>query len=151
MWPLINAVQFFTFMTYWKITYPKSLGFILFELKRISMGEFIDGLEIGDWVGGLFGIDPSADEAADDKIGANGIGDKDFLENFGPTFILFSTLFAILIAIVLVIIYLQKRCILSEKNRIRYARLKNKVFWNPVIRYLFLNALKLNFSAMIAF
>ena len=151
MWPLINTIQFVVFIAMWKIKYPNNLRFIMHELKRISMGEFLDGLPIGDEVGNFFGVSPSKDEAASEKTGKDRVGSESFLDNFGVTFLLVASIFAFIIALVLVFIYLRKRCKLSNKNKERYERIKSKVFWNPFIRYLFLNALKLNLSAMVAF
>ena len=40
---------------------------------------------------------------------------------------------------------------MSEKSIERIDKIKQMVFYNPIIRYLLLNSLKLNFSAFIVF
>ena len=63
--------------------------------------------------------------------------------------ILGSIAFAFIILVVLLLLYLRKKCkTLSDKNKKRFENLKSKIFWNPFIRYTLLNALKLNMSAM---
>ena len=43
----------------------------------------------------------------------------------------------------------RKRC-MSAKNQERASALKNKIFFNPIIRYTLLNTLKFNLAAMTA-
>ena len=50
MWILINALQLIVFLGIWQILYPNFLKVILFELKRVSWGEFFDDIKIGEHV-----------------------------------------------------------------------------------------------------
>ena len=55
----------------------------------------------------------------------------------------------VLIIIVVVIICIARRTRLSDKNKERCDKLKGKIFYNALIRYTLLNALKLNLMAML--
>ena len=48
MWMLILTVQFLTFMSYWHINYPLIPLFVLSELRKITLGEFLDDIDFGD-------------------------------------------------------------------------------------------------------
>lgn len=48
MWILILTLQFFVYMATWQVRYPGTLHFLLYELKRIALGEFMDDLDIGN-------------------------------------------------------------------------------------------------------
>ena len=57
--------------------------------------------------------------------------------------------FLVIVFVVLLMFYIRKKCKnLSEKNKQRFESLKGKIFWNPLIRYTLLNALKLTMSAL---
>lgn len=59
-----------------------------------------------------------------------------------------SLIFLVLILVVIVVIILVRRIKCSEKNKERAKNLKYKVFFNPIIKYLQLNSLKLNLSGI---
>ena len=44
LWTLINILQFFIFIGLWQVVYPDVTGVIMIEIKRISNGEFLEGL-----------------------------------------------------------------------------------------------------------
>lgn len=46
MWILILTLQFFVFIAVWSIRYPSVIRFLLYELRKISLGEFMDDLEL---------------------------------------------------------------------------------------------------------
>ena len=81
----------------------------MYELKRISLGEFLDGLEYGDKIASFFGISSSKDDAVDDKAGDDRVGSESFMDNFGVSFILFLIVFVVVITTVLGIVYYIKR------------------------------------------
>ena len=65
---------------------------------------------------------------------------------------LFIAIFLTLVVVITsVAVFCLKRCKLSEKGKERVKSLKQKIFWNPLIRYTMLSAIKLNISAMIIF
>lgn len=47
MWVLLNNLQFFIFLGMWKINYPKYTRTIFDELARVTLGKYIDDLELG--------------------------------------------------------------------------------------------------------
>ena len=59
--------------------------------------------------------------------------------------------FLTFILILVVLIQLKRRIKLSDKTKARIEKVKEKIFYNPMVRYLLLNSLKLNFAAFIVF
>ena len=85
----------------------------------------------------------------EEKVGTERLGSSDVIENYGSTLILVSVIAVAFVIIVVLLVYICKKVNLSEKNQARLAKLKRSLFFNPFIRYLQLNALKLNLSAML--
>lgn len=57
LWILILMLQFFVFMALWQVRYPPNTRFLLFELRRIVLGEFMDDLEVGATISSELGIE----------------------------------------------------------------------------------------------
>ena len=87
----------------------------------------------------------------DEDVGEKRLGPRSIFENFGPTLILGTIAFAVIVAILVVLIIFLKRFVKTEKGRTTIRNLKYKVFYNPIIRYLILNCLKLNAAAILVF
>ena len=110
MWTLILTLQFFVYIASWNIRFPPITRFLLHELRKISLGEFLDDLEIGKHILEPIGIVAQSDSATDEKVGEERLGSsKGVLSNFGATLILISIGFIVLIAITLLIVYLCKK------------------------------------------
>ena len=56
----------------------------------------------------------------------------------------------LIIVILLVLLCLARRYGMPEKCKSLINKVKSKIFWNLMIRYLFLNALKLNMTGLVA-
>ena len=56
LWVLILMLQFFVFMADWQVRYPPKIRFLLFELKRIVLGEFMDDIDLGAMISSQLGI-----------------------------------------------------------------------------------------------
>mmetsp|Transcript_28884 Transcript_28884/g.38508 ORF Transcript_28884/g.38508 Transcript_28884/m.38508 type:complete len:256 (+) Transcript_28884:67-834(+) len=149
MWVLILTLQFFVYMATWQIRYPGKLHFILYELKRIALGEFMDDLDVGDKVNEIFGLPPNEDSAAEEKVAEERLGSGSVAQNFGVTLLLGTIIFALLLVIILVVIFIAKRANLRDKAKDKVKSLKTKIFWNPIVRYLTLNSLKLSMTAIV--
>ena len=67
----------------------------------------------------------------------------------GPTILIGSAAFLLLIILVIVVVVIARRAKSSSKVQERLKKLKYAVFYNPIIRYLVLNSLKLNMSAIV--
>lgn len=48
MWILIHVLQFYVYMSMWMSQYPAETRFLLMELRKIALGEFMDDLEISN-------------------------------------------------------------------------------------------------------
>ena len=65
------------------------------------------------------------------------------------SFFFITGLFIIFIVLVGVLIYLCRNCRLYESCKRRITAIKKAIFYNSIIRYSLLNALKLNLTAML--
>ena len=111
----------------------------------------MDDLDIGAEIAGVLGIDINDKNPVDEKVGEERLGSGSPFSNFGATLMLGSILFTFFILILVVVILLLQRVKCSPKMKEKVHGLKRKVFYNPIIRYLLLNSLKLNLSAFMAF
>ena len=109
----------------------------------------MEGLEVGNTIGSSIGIPQETSSGSEQKVGEERLGSGNVSASLGVTLVLGSMVFVAIVLVVLLLLWLRKRCKnLSEKNKQRLDGLKSKVFWNPLIRYTLLNALKLNMTAM---
>ena len=46
-WILITSLQVFVYINDWNVLYPKNLQALMKELRRITLGEFIDDFKAG--------------------------------------------------------------------------------------------------------
>ena len=46
MWTLINALQFFVYITMWQIQFPTSLQIVVGEIRRLTLGEYLEDLNV---------------------------------------------------------------------------------------------------------
>ena len=151
MWILILTLQFFIYIGTWKIRYPNTLEFIIYELKRIALGEFMDDFDFANTINETIGLPINENDSTTETVDEERLGSASISESFGATLILFSIVFVILILLVAMTIIMVRRFKLSNKMKERINSLKTKIFWNPIIRYLILNSLKLNMSAIVVF
>ena len=148
MWILILTLQFFVYIATWNIRYPSTLRFLFYELRKISLGEFLDDLDIGKYVIEPLGIKMESSSGTDEKVGEERLGSSEgVFSSFGPTMLIVSVLFALIIAIALIVFFLCKK----TNCKARLIRHKHKIFWNPIIRYFYLNALKLYLAGFLVF
>ena len=120
-------------------------------LSTVTLGEFIDEADFVNDLKQAIGLSPNEtdEEAATEKMGTERLGRKNILDNLGLTLLIFSGIFILIILIVILLVYAKKKCKnLSQKNKERVEKLKLSIFWNPIIRYTFLNCNKLNTTAM---
>ena len=120
-------------------------------MRRIALFEFLDDYEISGKVMSGIGIDnlmPEKDVAGE-KVGSDRLGYSSTLKNLGATFLFLTIVFAILIILVIGLVFICKRIKLSDANKRRLADIQKAVFFNALIRYSLVNALKLNMIAML--
>lgn len=56
MWILILTLQFLVYMAIWQVNYSPLTQLVLYELRKIALGEYLDDLEIGKWLSEAFRI-----------------------------------------------------------------------------------------------
>ena len=112
----------------------------------------MDDFDFGDQVMIAFGMDPKHESATEEKLGKERLGgSSNMFSSFGATLLLGSLIFLIIVLVVVAVILIAKRLKVSDKNRERIKKLKRKIFFNPIVRYLQLNSLKLNLSGLLVF
>ena len=57
IWVLVNCVQFIVYMSMWQIKMTDKLKVASLELKRVTLGEFFDDLEISERVTSVLGME----------------------------------------------------------------------------------------------
>ena len=120
--------------------YPHRVKFSLSELKRISLGEFFDDIELSQKAMSELGLESGSDF---DK--------SNFFANFGPTLIL-GTLVLVAVVLVLALLYCcLNKCMGGSKFKSCLERLKRRIFYNMLIRYTFLNCLKFFMVSLVIF
>ena len=123
---------------------------ILYELKRVALGEFMDDLDIGGKVMETIGLEPNEVKSTDEMVGEDRLGPKSPVQSFGAT-LLIATMFSLsLLFLILIVLFVIKRTKLSNRCRNCANKHKKLVLYNPIIRYLILNALKLNMAGLVA-
>ena len=125
MWILFNTVQFLVFIGMWQINYSRSIQVLLFEIKRIFLGEYIEDLEVGQKMSNAFGIETRNKlEQPEDNIGEDRLGSNDVFGNFGITLILAIFVFLLLIGLLFIVILMSRRIALSQTNKDRLNKFK---------------------------
>ena len=150
MWILILTLQFFVYMATWQIRYPKLIRFILFELKKIALGEFLDDFGFGETIMTTIGLEPSNDSPTDEKLGEERLGSTNPFASQGLTMLLGSFIFLLIILVVVAAMIIVKKRGASQKCQKLLKSVKKKIFFNPIVRYMILNCLKLSISGVLS-
>ena len=108
----------------------------------------MDDIDIGTAVMDTLGLPADKTSSTEEKVGEERLGSESPLSSFGATLLLSSIVFGIILLIVIIVICIVKRNSTSQKCKACALKLKRAIFFNPIIRYLLLNALKLNMSAL---
>ena len=74
MWVLILTLQFFVYISLWQVRYPSILHFLLYELKRVALGEFMDDLDLGGIAMEWIGLEPNDASSTEEKLGEERLG-----------------------------------------------------------------------------
>jgi len=148
MWVLILTLQFLVIMSTWQIRYSYRLQVALQQLKSLTLGEFTEGNQIGDYLSDWLGLETKKHASEEEVIGEERLGPTSFLSSFGPTLIVASASLLGVVVILTIIIIVLKRLNLASKAM---QTLKHMLFFNPFIRYFMLNALKFNQMSLVIF
>ena len=113
----------------------------------------MEDLEFGDKISSALGFESTSSSAIDEAVNdEERLGTQNSIfSNFGVTFVIGSAILAFIVLVVVLIIIGGRKCHCSQKNQARVKSIKQKIFFNPIIRYLLLNALKLNFVSLVVF
>ena len=108
---LIQILQFYAFIALWRVAYPKHTKIVFKELRRITLGEFLDDLQFGKNLSEFFGLsseEDSANDGLEEKVGEERLGSKYITKNLGITFFLLTGLILLILLTVLCFFYLTK-------------------------------------------
>ena len=111
----------------------------------------MDDLDIGSEVMAALGVSQEETTSTEEKVGEERLGSPNAASTFGPTLLLGSIALIVLVLILILAMIVLKRMLISEEGRERIKKLKRMVFFNPIIRYLVLNSLKLNMAGLVPF
>ena len=89
--------------------YPSTLQFLLYELKRVALGEFMDDLDIGNQVNGMLGLPPNEKSSTDEEVGEERLGSGSITQSFGATLLLCTIIFVVIVLVIVIIIFIAKR------------------------------------------
>ena len=64
VWLLVLLLQILVYMATWQVKYPPTARILLFELKRIVLGEFMDDIEFASRISETFGIQDNSSKTA---------------------------------------------------------------------------------------
>ena len=92
---------------------------MLSEVRRTSLGEFMDDLEMSKHVAEFFGLSTEVKKDPLDDVGRSRLGSEDILNILGLTLILLTALFILVILLVFFCKCCSQRCKLSLKNKNR--------------------------------
>ena len=117
------------------------------------LGEFVDDLKLGAYIAGWLGLkrEDESEEGPSEAVGEDRLGPKNILSSLGPSLLFLSLIFIIIIALLVMVFFVSRYSRLSGKTHERINKVKRVIFWNPMIRYTMLNALKLYISALVIF
>ena len=121
-------------------------------MRRISLGEYVEDLEIEKRVAEWLGLPVTKTETGEVKIGYDRLGSENMWSNFGVSQIAILSLL-LLIILIIILLLVCKKCCCSQSPwaQEKVDKIKRKVFYNPLLRFTLFNAMKFNMIAMLAF
>ena len=136
MWKVINVLQFIVFYQIWQINFPPKASIFVETLKNLAFFEFLQ-----EWAKQM--LEQKAEEcnSSDDyfcrtfqlKTGDERLGLRNFLENAG-VMVLGAVILGVAVISTVVLLTLS---FASKSVKILYLKVKQAIFWNSFIRYLF--------------
>ena len=74
MWILILTLQFFVYISLWQVRYPSTLHFIMYELKKIALGEFMDDIDLSGDMMSMIGIETEKKDSTVEAVSEESLG-----------------------------------------------------------------------------
>ena len=84
------------------------------------------------------------------KIGITRVGEPDLNCGYGSTFVAITAFLVAIILLTLVALCLDRLCGLCKKVKDKLTILKKMIFWNGIIRYVYLSSLKFMMISVVA-
>ena len=129
LWGMINTLQFVVFFTEWNIVIPPNAIMAIETFRTIALGEFIPY----EWLTGPLSEPFKAGEEGDENARSSVIG------NMGVMLVILS--FIVVLAILITICV--KCCKPGSKLHTLFGKIKAKIFWNSVLRFILQSYLKI--------
>ena len=141
LWNIVNILQFTIFMLRWRINLPLLTLECLKSLKMLVLFEFIPSAQIIGWAKDQVGL---IKESNEDPNAQDGLRDSDTLVLAG---------IVTLLATLLVLLISKCSCLIHSDYRVfkMYMQVRQKLFYNSIVRYLYTGAIKLQLSAVDTF
>jgi len=129
MWGLVDVLQFIVFTPYWVITVPENAARVILTLKYVALGEFIPYALITDKIKAMFGMEAQSQEEQD-MLESAGVRSSNIFENLDSMIVFF-----LVIVVAIAFLGLFNFCKYRNYKVFKfYMQLKNKIFWNMIIR-----------------
>lgn len=138
LWSLVNLLQFVVFIQTWVISLPNEAKAFLQALKALALFEFIPTDELLSMFG-LVCDKNEIDPCACDKENSS----ANLVSNMG-IMLIFGVLGVLILSIILILSLFGRK---NQKIQAVIQKLKQKIFYNSFIRYVFQSTLKLQIAA----
>ena len=128
LWNMVNLLQFVVFMRIWFILIPVKTDVFLQALKSLALFEFLSTDQISQYMHEWFGVEKEEEDYEEKSI---------FDELF---FVVLASSVVCLLFVILVLLCLCSRA--CDKCKACVQRLKQKLLYGTIIRYVLLSSLK---------
>lgn len=126
LWGMINTLQFVVFFTEWEVIIPPNAIMAIETFRTIALGEFIPYEWLTEPLSKPF-------KRPEEEEGEDGENDRsNVLANMGVMLVIL----AIIVVLAVLIILLIKCFDLGQKIQNLFLKVKAKIFWNSVLRFI---------------
>ena len=131
LWGMINTLQFIVFFTEWNVIIPPNADMAIETLRVIALGEFIPYHWLTDPITEHFQKDEDEGAENQDQDGESE-NSNNILSNMGVMLLILC----IIVILAITIILCSKICKRGSKIHDAFLKIKGKIFWNSIIRFI---------------
>lgn len=132
LWGMINTLQFVVFFTDWEVIIPPNAIMAIETFRTIALGEFIPYEWLTEPLSKPF-------KRPEEEEGEDGENDRsNVLANMGVMLVILAMIVVLAVLIILLI-----KCFdLGQKIQDLFLKIKAKIFWNSILRFILQSNLK---------
>ena len=132
LWGMINTLQFVVFFTEWEVIIPLNALFVIETLRTIALGEFIEYGWLTEPLSEPFKSPDEEGEDDEDNSRANVLSNMGIMLFFG----------GVILVLAVVTVLLFRCCKPGQKLYSIGQKIKRKIFWNMILRFVLQSYLK---------